>query len=71
MAGMCLADGRLCVMGKCLADGRPCVFFDSAAFFCEVDWHQLIFADAELLLVMGMDDNVIESTITNTLLVLC
>ena len=50
MTGMCLADGRSCVMGKCL-----CVSFDSCQL--SFDWHQLICADAKLLLVMGMDNN--------------
>ena len=59
MAGMCLADGRSCVMGKCLAHGRLCVSFDSCQL--SFDWHQLICADAKLLLVMGMDDYVSDS----------
>ena len=35
------------------------------SFLFEVAWH-LICADAKLLLVMGMNDNVIESTVNST-----
>ena len=63
MAGKCLAVGLVCA---CLFScGR--LFLIAAFFSSSFDWHQLICADAKLLLVMGIDDNVSEiKTVTSS-----
>ena len=69
---MCQADGRLCDGQASSRRALVCVSFDKLQLFLRlIGISLLICADAKLLLVMGMDDNVIESTITSTLLMLC